>query len=239
MTWLTAFLDLPADEVDGATAFWAGVTGYAVSPPRGPFDEFVSLVPPDGDVHLKLQRLGEGPRRLHLDVHVPDPDQAAVRAERLGATALHRSEHGYVVLSSPGGLTHCLVGHDAARPAPPADWGAHRSAVDQVCLDVPPSAYVRETEFWTAITGWAFEPHENEEFDSLARPSGAPLRVLFQKLADEQEQVSAHLDLSTTDRAAETTRHEALGALAVSIRGQWTVLQPPAGGVYCITDRTP
>jgi predicted enzyme related to lactoylglutathione lyase len=239
VTWLTAFLDLPADEMDEATAFWAGVTGYEVSPPRGPSGEFVSLVPPDGDVHLKAQRAGDGPRRLHLDVHVPDTDEAAARAEALGATVVHRSEHGYAVLTSPGGLTFCVVAHRAERRPAPADWGGHRSAVDQVCLDVPPSSYVRETEFWTALTGWAFEPHEDSEFDSLARPAGAPLRVLFQKLDDEQERVSAHLDLSSTDRAAETARHEALGARVSSVHQQWTVMAPPAGGVYCLTDRTP
>ena len=239
MTWLTAFLDLPAAEFDAATAFWSGVTGYAVSPPRGPSQEFASLVPSDGDVHLKLQRLGEGPRRLHLDVHVPDPADEAARAEALGARVVHQSEHGYVVLTSPGGLTLCLVPHAGARRAAPADWGGHRSAVDQVCLDIAPAAYVRETEFWAALTGWAFVPHPDEEFDSLARPDGAPLRILFQLLDDPQERVGAHLDLSSTDRAAETARHEALGARVVSVHEQWTVMRPPAGEVYCITDRTP
>lgn len=239
MSWLTAFLDLTAEELDETTAFWAGVTGYAVSPPRGPAGEFATLVPPVGDPYLKVQRLGQGPRRLHLDVHVPDPDEAAPRVEALGATVVARSEDGYVVLESPGGLTFCLVGHEGAHRPPAADWGGFASAVDQVCLDIPPAAYVRETEFWTALTGWAFVPHDDPQFDSLARPASAPLRVLFQKLDDAQERVGAHLDLSTTDRAAETARHEALGARVSSVHDRWTVMEPPAGPRYCLTDRTP
>jgi hypothetical protein len=237
--WLTAFVDLTAPAADEARRFWAGVTGYAVSPPRGAEQEFVTLVPPDGDPYLKVQRLADGPHRLHLDLPAVDPEEAAGRAEGLGATVTHRSEHGYVVLASPGGMVFCLVPEGGrVRPAP-ADRGGFTSAVDQVCLDVPPAAYLRETEFWTALTGWAFVAHAESEFDSLARPAASPIRILFQLLDDEQERVTAHLDLATTDRVAEVARHEALGARVTSVHDQWTVMEPPAGRPYCITDRTP
>lgn len=239
MPWLTAFLDLNADEHAHASAFWAAVTGYAVSPPRGPAREFATLLPPRGDPYLKLQRLADGAHRLHLDVTVPDTEEAASRAERLGATVVARSDHGYVVMASPGGFTFCFVTEGGEHRPGPAAWPGGTSAVDQVCLDVPPAAYVRETEFWTALTGWAFEPHDDEQFDSLARPVSAPLRVLFQRLEAEQDRVSAHLDLSSSHRAAETARHEALGARVRSVHDEWTVMQPPAGQLYCITDRTP
>jgi hypothetical protein len=239
MPWLTAFLDLTADEHAEASAFWAAVTGWATSSPRGPEGEFATLLPPDGDPYLKLQRLGDGESRLHLDVTVPDPDRSASRAEGLGASVVARSEHGYVVMASPGGFTFCLVAEGGERRPQPAAWPGGSSAVDQLCLDVPPAAYVRETEFWTALTGWAFEPHDEVQFDSLARPASAPLRILFQRLEDEQDEVGAHLDLSSSDRAAETARHEALGARVRAVHDEWTVMQPPAGRPYCITDRTP
>ena len=85
MHWLTAFLDLAPEDFDRSVEFWQGVTGYAVSPPRGPDGEFVSFVPPEGDVHLKAQRIRRGPSKLHLDVHVEDLDAAVDEAEALGA----------------------------------------------------------------------------------------------------------------------------------------------------------
>jgi hypothetical protein len=51
--------------------------------------------------------------------------------------------------------------------------------------------------------------------------------------------VRAHLDLSADDRDAEIRRHESLGASVLRAHEGWTVMQPPAGPVYCITGRTP
>ncbi|HMO12270.1 MAG TPA: VOC family protein [Actinotalea sp.] len=48
-----------------------------------------------------------------------------------------------------------------------------------------------------------------------------------------------HLDLSCTDRAAETARHVGLGAVVVGEGARWTVLLAPDGRRYCITDRFP
>ena len=66
-----------------------------------------------------------------------------------------------------------------------------------------------------------------------------PLRMLLQRL-DDEEPPGFHLDLSSDDRAAETARHEALGATVEnpSDRG-FTVLVDPAGRRYCVTDRRP
>ena len=71
-TWISAFLDLAPEEPERATAFWQGVTGYGLSPARGDHDEFATLLPPDGDDFLRVQRLGGGPSRIHLDLHVAD-----------------------------------------------------------------------------------------------------------------------------------------------------------------------
>ena len=66
-----------------------------------------------------------------------------------------------------------------------------------------------------------------------------PLDVLLQRLDHEDGPTSAHLDLGTTDRDAETERHVALGASIVAEEEFWTVLADPAGLPYCITDRDP
>ncbi|MFZ2503182.1 MAG: VOC family protein, partial [Nocardioides sp.] len=108
-TWLTAFLDFPAESFAAGAAFWRAVTGFEVSASRGQTGEFAALVPPAGDDYLRLQRLGTGGSRLHLDLSVPDPREAADEAIALGATEL--ADEGYVVLRSPGGLVFCLVAH--------------------------------------------------------------------------------------------------------------------------------
>ena len=51
--------------------------------------------------------------------------------------------------------------------------------------------------------------------------------------------MSAHLDLGTPDREAETQRHVALGATVLAREEFWTALADPAGLPYCITDRDP
>src|SRR3954452_20286912 len=107
VSWVTAFLDLPPDLLATGTHFWSAVTGYAVSPPRGDDAEFTTLLPPVGDPYLKIQRTGTGDGKVtgpsvHLDLHVTSVAESAARGESLGAEAVHRSEHGYVVLRSPG-----------------------------------------------------------------------------------------------------------------------------------------
>jgi hypothetical protein len=219
-TWLTAFLDLPADEFEPAVAFWRAVTGYELSASRGEDAEFATLLPPSGDAFLRVQRLMEGESGLHLDLHAPD--------------------HAFEVRRSPGGLPYCLVSsEEAVRPAP-ATWpDGNRSMVDQVCLDIPPEIYDEECEFWASVTGWELFDGGRPEFRRLRKPPAQPLHVLLQRLDSPGGRVRAHLDLATDDRAAETRRHEAIGATVLRVHDGWTVMRPPAGPVYCITGRVP
>lgn len=238
---MSAFLDLPPGSFETGTTFWSRVTGYDVSPRRGERDEFATLVPGDGDDYLRVQELEHGPGGLHLDLHVASPAQEAERAVALGARVRHRSEHGYVVLDSPGGMTFCFVGHRSSRRPEAAAWpGGHRSLVDQVCLDISPSSYDGECTFWRDLTGESLRASSvSTQFQSLTRSAGQPLRLLLQRLDDEQERVTAHLDLATEDREAEVARHEDLGAVVVGRHTRWTVLTDPVGAAYCITDRDP
>lgn len=240
--WISAFLDVAPEEHERAVGFWQGVTGYDRSPPRGEHDEFATLLPPDGDDFLRVQRLDDGPSRIHLDLHVDDPAAAAVDAERSGARVVARPEHGYVVLESPGGLTFCFVRHRASRRPRPLTWpGGHSSYVDQVCLDIPSSLHEAECSFWEALTGLPrVDRIRTDEFSRLTGEDRGALQILLQRLDEDHGRVRAHLDLATTDRAAETARHQELGArvLADFERG-WTVLAAPAGPAYCITDRRP
>lgn len=237
--WITAFLDFAPDGFDEGVRFWSAVTEYDVSPRRGDTGELATLVPDEGDAFLRVQRLGTGVDRIHLDLHVESPRVAADRAVALGATEV--ADHGYVVMRSPGGFTFCFVPHPAANRPGPTTWpGGHSSLVDQVCLDIPASSYDRESRFWRGLTGW--EPRASAvstDFHSLQRPSGQPFRLLLQRLGEETGDVRAHLDWATTDRAAETSRHVALGAAVEGAHQAWTVLVDPHGRRYCLTDRDP
>jgi hypothetical protein len=237
--WATAFIDLPAATHPAALEFWQQVTGYRASDPRGQHDEFDSLLPDAGDSHLTVQRLDTGGPRIHLDLHVPDPRRAADRATELGADEV--TDEGYVVLTSPGGFTFCLVSHPASHPAAPADWAdGGTSIVDQVCLDIPARLYDVEAAFWQALTGWERRPSPgHREFERLHRPPGQPLHLLLQRLEEPTGPTRAHLDLACADREREARRHVRLGAVRLADHGHWTVLRDPAGASYCITDRTP
>jgi hypothetical protein len=220
ITWLTAFIDL-APGVEATTVeFWRAVTGSTLSARRGEHDEFATLVPRLGDAHLRVQRLAAGESRIHLDVHDPS--------------------HEFAVHTSPGGLTWCAVSHPESVRSSPVVWpGGHASLVDQVCLDIPSAIYDDECRFWSELTGWPIRESRSAEFRFLDRPTDQPLRILLQRLDDEDGPVRAHLDIATTDRAAETARHVALGADVRAERPRWTVMTDPAGLAYCITDRDP
>lgn len=240
LTWLSAFLDLQADQFDAGVRFWAAVTGYAVSPSRGDNDEFATLVPPDGDDFLRVQRLAAGPTRIHLDLGVTDPRRTADHAVAHGATEL-LDVGEYAVLRSPGGLIFCFVGHSGSRRPSPATWpGGHRSAVYQVCLDLPAETYDAEAVFWAEILGATPQVlAARPEFAWLRGERQFALDVLLQRLEATTGPVSAHLDFGTDDRPAEVSRQLALGAELLTTEQFWTVLRDPSGLVYCVTDRDP
>ena len=236
--WISAFLDQAPGEGEVSEAFWVAVTGTTLSPRRGEHQEFASLLPADGDGHLRVQRLAAGERGVHLDLHVDDPRAAAGHLARLGAREV--ADHGYVVMTSPAGLTFCLVTHPSRERSAPVTWpGGHHSLLDQVCLDVPTPLLDAETAFWAAVleveapAGSTASP-----FRPLPRDPGQPLRLLLQDVGAGTT-ARAHLDLATDDRAAETARHERLGARVWAVHERWTVLADPVGRLYCLTDRDP
>ncbi|CAM5786669.1 VOC family protein [Cellulomonas persica] len=251
--WTTAMLDLPSDVLDETLGFWLRVTGTSLSPWRGLSDEFATLVAPDGDDFLRVQRFDDGPR-VHLDLHVGDDEELRaelVRALALGA-AIEHDPGTHVVLSSPGGYVFCLVtdqGHarrPAAVPAPDVGPAAESdepvtALVDQLCLDVPAAGFAQEAAFWSELTRWPAHTGSREEFVVLDRPDGIPLRLMLQRLGatDPRREVSAHLDLATTNRPAVERAHVAAGARVLAHGPRWTTLADPSGHPYCLTDRDP
>lgn len=239
--WVTAFLDSPADAWDASREFWTAVTGYELSAARGEHGDFQTLLPPDGDGYLRVQRLHDGGPRVHLDLHVEDLRAAADVAVGLGAVEVAASDH--IVMSSPGGLPFCFVAVEESRRPAPASWTApdgtsHRSAVHQVAIDIPAGHWPSEVEFWSRVTGWARPrvPGADAETVTLRPPSNQPLRLLPHRRTEATGPVRAHLDVACTDRAAEAGRHRALGARVVREGPDWTALLAPDGRYYCLTE---
>jgi Glyoxalase-like domain len=85
--WVTGFFDFPVPVFEAGRDFWLAVTGYALSPPRGPRRDFATLVPGEGDAYLRVQRIYDGLAGCHLDLHSPDWAELAARAGRLGGLA--------------------------------------------------------------------------------------------------------------------------------------------------------
>lgn len=237
--WVTVFLDLAGDGSDEAERFWLAVTGTSPSPRRGPDGAFVTLVPPHGDAYLRAQRVRTGDGGCHLDLHVDDLDAAGARAADLGARERFR-EDGLVVFDSPGGFPFCLVRWDgeATVPGPVGADGAGLSRLDQLSLDAPPRLFEAECGFWGALTGWEVRAGSLPEFH-VAGLGGMPVRLLFQRLNDDRDRVSGHLDFSSDDRAALADRHVAAGARIVATFPRWITLADPAGRLYCLTARNP
>src|SRR5690349_6829976 len=132
--WITGFLDSPGVPVE---EFWLAVTGSARSARRDG-GSFATLLPADGDPCLRVQVVGDGPPRAHLDLHVDDVPAGAAEAVSRGA-AVVRAAGDLVVLRSPAGIVFCVVPwHGEATPPTAVRWpGGQASVVDQVSLDVP------------------------------------------------------------------------------------------------------
>jgi hypothetical protein len=239
--WLTAFIDRPAAGFDDAVRFWLAVTGTTLSPVRGEQGEFATLVPPAGDAYLRVQRTGDGAAGSHLDVHVDDIAGAAARAVEAGATEVGRGGD-VVVLRSPAGLPWCLVAHHGEATVPPAheDDDGRRSAVRQLCIDIPADRFDDECRFWGAVLGGDVKRSAAlPEFAELALPSGLPLGILLQRRGDADGPATAHLDLGSSDVPAVVAQHVALGARAGDEHEHWRVMVDPAGLPYCVTAESP
>lgn len=234
-TWLTVFLDFPQEEFVAGIAFWCAATGYRLSLARGDQREFATLLPPDGASYLRVQRLGAGATRLHLDVHVDDPVTAAEAAVVAGAEPIDTSRHGYLVLRSPAGVVFCLVGPLTGEPPTPRVWpDGHRSRVQQVCFDIPMAAYGEEVAFWRRLLGGSWTERASDPMITRSADGWAiELRLQPSLLASEP---AGHLHVVSAERAAEVERLVSLGAIMRADRRTWTLMEAAGGLALCVLD---
>jgi hypothetical protein len=106
-----AVVDVPGDGHEAEVAFWQGALGVELARlERHP--EYHGAALPGGDLAFLVQRLDDGPARVHLDIHTDDLDAEVDRLERLGARRV-RHVHHWWVMRDPAGLLFCVL------PQPP------------------------------------------------------------------------------------------------------------------------
>jgi hypothetical protein len=234
--WTHAFIDRPLELFGSACEFWATVTDTKPSELRGELGEFTTLLPEHADACLKVQGVVAGEGGAHLDFAVRDVPAFVESALGLGAGLVTEHER-WAVLRSPGGQLFCVGPWWRGESVRPPT--VRNSRLDQVCIDLAPSAYDGEVTFWSGLLpAWEARPGSLTEFHVLAPPPGLPIRILLQRLGEERP-TSAHLDLACADIEATRAEHERLGAQFVARGSHWTVMRDPTGGIYCLTGRDP
>ena len=99
-------VDVPAADRAAEVAFWQGATGTQLTHyTRFPEYHGGSVT---GTLALLVQELGDGPARIHVDIHTDDLDAEVARLEALGARRTDATGH-WVVMRDPAGLTFCVV----------------------------------------------------------------------------------------------------------------------------------
>lgn len=183
-----------------------------------------------------MQRLGEGVTRLHLDLHVADPQRSAQVAVDLGAQVINAASPSHLVLQSPAGSVFCLVPSFGFQVPPAAAWPqGHHSRVAQLCWDVPVAQYDDELAFWRALMGGTWKTRAGEE-PLATRMVGATALELRLQPSVLATQASSHLHLNTENRPLEVERLVALGAVKRVERSSWTLLEAVGGMAICVVD---
>ena len=92
-------------------AFWSAAVGQ----PLTRFDthpEYHGAVLQGQEFELLIQRLGDGPGRVHLDIHTDGLAAEIARLEELGAERVQQVDSWWI-LRDPAGLLFCVI------PSPP------------------------------------------------------------------------------------------------------------------------
>jgi hypothetical protein len=115
-------LDVPEADHDRELAFWQAASGRVLEPEEGQPEYHGAHWPGHDQLILLLQRLGDGPARVHLDIWADDVAAEVARLEQLGAARVQQTGYWWV-LRDPAGLLFCVV---PARPGSLTDASAQR-----------------------------------------------------------------------------------------------------------------
>ena len=102
-------IDVPDADHDQELAFWATATGAKLAR-IAQFPEYHGgALTGAGDAALLVQRLGDGPARVHIDIHTSDLESEVTRLEEAGATRVEEVKGAWWVMRDPAGLVFCVV----------------------------------------------------------------------------------------------------------------------------------
>jgi hypothetical protein len=114
-------MDVPADQDEDEIAFWQAATGRPLRQIKK-HPEYHGAMLADGHMGLLVQRLNDGPARVHVDIKTDDMAAEVTRLEALGAERVREFDTWWV-MRDPAGLLFCVV----AEPAGSLDdSNAHR-----------------------------------------------------------------------------------------------------------------
>jgi hypothetical protein len=108
---------------------------------------------------------------------------------------------------------------------------AHYSRLAQIVIDVPEASHDSEVTFWREALGLDLNRHPRY-LDYHAAALTSELGFLVQRLGGGPAKL--HLDIHTSDRAAEVARLTRLGATVLEDGEQWSIMRDPAGLVFCV-----
>jgi hypothetical protein len=100
-------IDVPPDGHDRELAFWSAAIGQ----PLTQFDrhpEYHGAVLHGQELGLLVQRLDQGPARVHVDIHTDDLPAEVARLEELGAEQVQQV-HSWQVMRDPAGMLFCVI----------------------------------------------------------------------------------------------------------------------------------
>jgi predicted enzyme related to lactoylglutathione lyase len=100
-------IDVAPEDHDGELAFWQGALGVTMEHYQR-FPEYHGTPLEKQQVGVLVQRLGEGPSRVHLDIHTTDVEAEVARLEKLGAKRV-REVNLWWVMEDPAGMPFCVI----------------------------------------------------------------------------------------------------------------------------------
>jgi len=112
-------VDAPPATHDAEVAFWRDALGG----PLKHFERFPAYHGIDlpGGFGLLTQALGDGPARVHLDIHASDRAAEVARLQRLGATVVDDTLE-WTVMRDPAGLVFCVVPDERLDASNATEW---------------------------------------------------------------------------------------------------------------------
>ena len=228
-----AVVAFDAADIEALTDFWTKLTGWEVT---GRDDDWITVRTGAGqDVafqkapdHVPPQWPGqEHPQQFHLDLLVDGIEEAAQRAESLGATRLGAGAT-WITLADPAGHPFDLCQRDGQGSA---------TGLFAVTIDAPDASAL--AHFYADVLQ-AEVTYDGPEGAMLGTE---PLGVMFQQIEgytapqwpDPAHPQQAHLDIAVDDLDDGEARVLELGARRLD-QGQWTwrVFADPAGHPFCL-----